>query len=73
MSRIMFPPGETEGGLGTTATVRVGRGLTMTLVCAEPLTKPDLLATTMIVVFVDDETIAAVKLAVYTPGLVIDD
>jgi hypothetical protein len=64
MSRTMFPPGETDEGLGTTATVRVGRGLTMTLVCAEPLAKPDLLATTWRVVLVADVTVGAVKLAV---------
>jgi hypothetical protein len=64
MSRTMFPPGETDGGLGTTATVNAGRGLTMMLVCAEPLTKPDLLATTAMVVFVDDATVGAVKLDV---------
>jgi hypothetical protein len=64
ISRTTFPPGETDEGRGTTATVNEGRGLTRTLVWLEPLTKPDLLATTWTVVFVSDVTGSAVKLAV---------
>ena len=40
------PPGVIDAGLGTAATVKGGNGYTVIVVCAEPLRKPDWLATT---------------------------
>ena len=64
MSKIMLPPGETLAGLGVTATVNVGRGFNVMLVCPEPSAKPALLAVPVISVVVEDVTDAAVKLEI---------